>query len=322
MAVQKIQLTLTKDSAPQNNNWVNPANAFAVDGAEMSLSRGSAASDWYFTCSTNAASAIPPGGVIVGVEFLVTARANITSSTPTINAGPGSTTPTPTTALTTSLVEYAFGGPTNTMGVSAASGLATVALNTRLAAATTTTFYVDAVVVYVYVDVPAGTAQALTLTVNPTGYTNSYWTTPSNALTANNTYASAGPGSGSRTFVYDTNAASVIPANAVILGVVITIKGYATVIANVPMIGAGPSSSGVGGGVTLRPVTTTNAIYTYGASDDPMGATSRADLVTLAVRVQNTSGNNSIYYIDHATMTVYWDYPADGVNCMFFGENF
>lgn len=319
MAVQKIQLTLT---ALTNTSWVNPANIFAVDGAEASLTRGTANTDYYYTFTTNSAAAIPGGATILGVEIEVTARASITSTTPTINAGPGTTTSTPTTALTTSLATYTFGGPTNTMGVSAPSGIANVALNTRIAVATNTTFYVDAVVVYVYVDVPAGTAQALTLTVNPTGYANSYWTSPANALTANNSYASAGPGSGSRTFAYDTNAASVIPANAVILGVVITIKGYATVIANVPMIGAEPSSSGVGGDATLQPVTTTNAIYTYGASDNPMGATSRADLVTLAVRVQNTSGNNSLYYIDHATMTVYWDYPADGVNCMFFGENF
>lgn len=322
MAVQKIALTLTVDGGSNNSYWVNTANAFAVDGAEASLVRGSAGSDWYLTCSTNAASVMPAGGTIVGVEIQVTARASITSSTPTILAGPGATTAPANTALTTSLVTYTFGGPSNTLGVSAASGLATVALNTRLGTATSTTFYVDAVVVNMYVDVPAGNAQALTLTVNASGYANSYWTSPADALTANGAYASANPGSGSRTFAYDTNAASAIPANAVILGVVITVKGYATTTANTPLIGAAPSASGIGGAATLQPVTATNAVYTYGASDNPLDALSRADLATLAVRVQNTSGSTSTYYIDHATMTVYWDYPTDGVHCMFFGENF
>ncbi|WP_147403629.1 hypothetical protein [Alicycliphilus denitrificans] len=321
MAIQKITLTLTKDSATQNNNWVNPANAFAVDGAEMSISRGTAASNWYFTCSTDAASAIPSGGVIVGVEFLVTARVNITSSTPTINAGPGSTTPTPTTELTTSLVEYAFGGPTDTMGVSAASGLATVALNTRLAAATTTTFYVDAFIVNVYVDMPAGAAQALTLTwVSPDAMA---FTNPANVATSNNVYATATKSSTSNDYaVWTTNAASVIPANAVILGVQMQVEYKVSTTASSPFFRAGIGELAQNTGATTASPTTSDVTYTFGGPTDNMGAASRADLAKVALRISQSTSTSTTHSVDYFGVTVYWDYPTDGTNCMFFGENF
>lgn len=318
MPVQKITLTLAVSSSA---SWVSPGNSLVQDGAEATLTRTGANTDWYMVYTTNAASVLPAAGSIVGVEIAVTARASVTTSTPRIASGAGTTTTNPLQSLTTGAATYTFGGPTDPLGVSSAAGLANVCLNTRQTTTTSTVYYIDAVVVSVYVDVPPGNIQPLTLTINPTGYTNDYWASPANALTANNSYASAGPGSGSRTLAYDTNAASVIPANAVILGVVITVRGYATTIANVPRIGAQPSSNGIGGATTLQPVAATNTTYNYGAGDDPLGAVSRADLATLALRVQNTSGSTSTYYIDHATMTVFWDYPPAG-NALFFGENF
>lgn len=319
MAVQKIALTLTVDGGSNNSSWVNTANAFAVDGAEASLVRVSAGSDWYLTCSTNAASVMPAEGTIVGVEIQVTARASITSSTPTILAGPGATTAPANTALTTSLVTYTFGGPSNTLGVSAASGLATVALNTRLGTATSTTFYVDAVVVNMYVDVPAGNAAVLTLTASsPMALTN-----PANVATSNNVYATRAKANTSNDYaVWTTNAASVIPADAVILGVKMQVEYKVSTTASSPFFRAGIGELAMNTNYTTASPTTSDVTYTFGGPTDNMGAASRADLANVSLRISQSTSTSTTHSVDYFSVTVYWDYPTDGANCMFFGENF
>lgn len=165
---------------------------------------------------------------------------------------------------------------------------------------------------------------ALTLTVNATGYTNSSWTTPLNALVSNNTYASFAPGATSnRYFAYDTNAASVLPANAVIVGVEVTIQYRVSATTLGPTVVAGPGQSNIpassAGAITG---TTTKATYTFGGPTNKLNALDRSYLATLAVRISQTTAGTVTHFLDHATMTVYWETPATGPNLLFFGENF
>lgn len=272
------------------------------------------------TYTTDASSYLPGSGTIVGVEVKVHARAGSTGRL--IKAGPTALLSNIATQPVTAIAPAAasaitFGGPTNTLGVTSISQLDSIKVEVSNS---TTSVAIDCVEVTVYWS-GAGNATRITLTVDTAAYLNSYWSNPTNALVANNSYASIAPGAGSRHFVYTTNVTAVIPADVEILGAVITVKGYATNTANTPLIGAAPSSAGVGGSPYLQPVTATNAVYTYGASNNPMGAKYRGDAVNLVVRIHHTSGNNSTWYIDHATMVLYWDYPASG-NALFFGENF
>lgn len=309
-------LTLTYVSAV--GSWSGPQNSLILDATYASTTTSSAS----LTYSTDAAVFMPSGATIVGVEVTVYARANAAGRL--VKAGPASllsgiATQSVTAISPAAVAPITFGGPADTLGVTSISQLASITVEVSNS---TTTVAIDHVEVTVHWS-GAPNATRLTLTANPTGYTNSNWTTPANALTSNNSYASqALSGTSSRLFAYDTNASSVIPANAVISGVVATVESRVSVASYGTLVGASPSATGLGGSINMVGVTTTDAVYVYGASDDPLGATSLASLATLAVRAQNATSGTATVYIDHATMTVYWDYPTDGTHCMFFGENF
>ncbi|MBO9680959.1 MAG: hypothetical protein J7556_22260 [Acidovorax sp.] len=169
-------------------------------------------------------------------------------------------------------------------------------------------------------------SNALTLSVNATGYNNSSWTSPANALVSNNAYATKAPGvTSNQYFAYDTNAASVLPVDAVIVGVVITVEYKVSATALGPKVEtAGPAA---GSGIPLSnsepPIigTTADVVYTVGSPTNPLGATSRDSLTTMALRLNQATSGSVTHYIDNATMTVYWDYPSTG-NVLFFGEPF
>lgn len=313
---QQIQLTLTPVSGGNNTNWVNIAYSLdGINGLEATLTRGSAGTDWYLTFTTDAATSIPAAGVINGVEIVVNSRASITSSTPTILAGPGITTAPASTALSTTATSYTFGGPTDTLGVTNSAGLANVCLNTRLAVATSTVFYVDSIKVNVYVTVPDGTPVALTLSNFNGGFTN-----PGNAATADGLYAVSSnvafTGAG---LSFDTNAVTAIPSGQAIYGIVITWKGYGTPSGMLP--GSSVSSLTAPLSFSFALNSTTNTVYTVGAPDDPLSVTSSDQISTLTIRhaVSDVAGS---FYVDYIGVTVYYGSPKVSASGLFFGENF
>lgn len=167
-------------------------------------------------------------------------------------------------------------------------------------------------------------SNGLSLTVNASGYTNNLWTNPTNAVGSTGSYATVAPGNtSSRSLTVDTNVTSVLPADAVIKGVVINVKYKVSTTSFSPAMECGPSN-GTNTPISSEPPitpTTSDVVYSFGSSTNPMNVTTRSQLVTMSMRVyQNTSGSLT-HYIDDCNMTVYWDYPAAG-NVLFFGENF
>lgn len=160
----------------------------------------------------------------------------------------------------------------------------------------------------------------LTLSINATGYTNNLWTSPANGLVSNNAYASVVPGAtSSRTLTYDTNAASVIPANAVITGVRMNVEYRVSTAGTGEVMFGGPGASGgTAAGVSGS---TTDTVYVFGGTGNPLGATSRGDLTVFSVKLYQGSNGSVTHYIDNAAAYVDWEYPAT-VNPLFFGENF
>ena len=148
----------------------------------------------------------------------------------------------------------------------------------------------------------------LTLSVNPSGYTNSYWTGPSNGLVVDGASAYVKPGSGSsRTFTYDTNASAMIPANAVITGVRMDVAGYVSIASGTEMVRAGPGVSG--GTAAYDAWTAANIWHVFGGPGNTLGATSVADLAIMSVRVIQGTNSAVTHYIDGADAYADWEYP-------------
>lgn len=165
---------------------------------------------------------------------------------------------------------------------------------------------------------------ALTLTINASGYVNSFFTNPGNALVSNNSYATVVTTStSSRRLTADTNAASVIPSNAIIIGVVCTCEYKASVLTYSPYLYFGPGgSSGLySGGKGPASVTTADVVYTTGSTTDQNTGTTIAALATMTVLLGTNSSGSTTHSIDNMTMTVYWDYPAS-INPLLLGELF
>jgi hypothetical protein len=169
-------------------------------------------------------------------------------------------------------------------------------------------------------------SSTLTLAINTGAYSNNLWTSPANGLVSNNAYASNAPGvTGNRYFTYDTNAAALIPAGAVIVGVWLQVEHRVSATALGPnVMGAPGTSSGVaapGGGQSAINGLTTDTVHSWGGPTNPLGATSVADLATLVVRISQTTAGAVTHFLDNATMVVDWVLPS-GANVLFFGENF
>ena len=149
----------------------------------------------------------------------------------------------------------------------------------------------------------------LTLSVNPSGYTNSYWTGPPNGLVVDGASAYTKPGSGnSRAFTYDTNASAMIPANAVITGVRMDVAGYVSIVSGGETVRAGPGA--FGGTAAYDAWTAADIWHVFGGPGNTLGATSVADLAIMSVRVVQGTNSAVTHYIDGADAYVYWEYPA------------
>jgi hypothetical protein len=165
----------------------------------------------------------------------------------------------------------------------------------------------------------------ITLTMNAGAFSNGTWTTPGNALVSNNAYASLNPGvTSNRYLTFDTNAAALIPTDAVIVGVLVQVEHRVSATTFGPNLMAGPgTAAGVmtSGGQTPINGVTTDTVHSWGGGTNPLGALDVSSLATCIVRVSQTSAGSATHFIDNVAMWVDWVLPS-GANVLFFGENF
>jgi len=158
----------------------------------------------------------------------------------------------------------------------------------------------------------------LTLTVS----TSTGWVNPTNALVSNNAYASYSSVTalGSNFyFRFNTNAAALLPANAVITGVRMDVEYRTNNAAPQPRFCAGPGD--FGGTANPVVVTTTDTVYVFGGPGNTLGAVTRDDVATSSIQFGNNASGSAAHYIDNVVMYVDWELPKTG-NTLFHGENF
>ena len=143
---------------------------------------------------------------------------------------------------------------------------------------------------------------------------------PQNALIEGGSYAEVyDPSSGYGSLGvanYNTNATSVIPNDAKILGVEITVIASYTE-GFFGRVSAGISQSG---GSVEPSVQLNNSFqsYKFGSSSNNLGADSLIKLKVLTVTLTARDPERS--YLDFITATVFWEVPS--LNVLFFGESF
>jgi hypothetical protein len=158
----------------------------------------------------------------------------------------------------------------------------------------------------------------LTLTVS----SSTGWVNPTNAFVSNNAYASYSSVTTSGTnfyFRFTTNAATLLPANAVITGVRMDVEYRTNNATPQPRFCAGPGD--FGGTANPVVVTTTDVVYVFGGPGNTLGAVTRDDVSTASIQFGNNAAGTSVHYIDNVVMYVDWELPKAG-NTLFHGENF
>lgn len=162
-------------------------------------------------------------------------------------------------------------------------------------------------------------SSTLTLTADA-GSSSFFFTNLHYALVEGGSYAEVYDptlGDGSRGVAnYNTNATSVIPNDAKILGVEITvIASYTEGVYG--RVDAGISQSG---GSVEPSVQINNSFqsYKFGSSSNNLGADSLIKLQVLTVTLTAAYPGRS--YLDFITATVFWEVPS--LNVLFFGESF
>lgn len=142
------------------------------------------------------------------------------------------------------------------------------------------------------------------------------WTNPSNftASGSNYAYRSLNNTTNSNT-TFNSDAASALPAGAVILGVEVSYKAYVNTTGPATRVftayPASPESY----------LSTSAVLYTKGGPTNKLGVNSAADLATPWLRVGNTAGGTATVYVNSFSISVYWQMPKAG-NALFFGELF
>lgn len=314
MAIVATTLTLAVPATAPNTSWGTYVNAVAQDAAYATRST-STTTPIYFQYSSNATSVVP-STAIVGVSITLRAYAAVSTASARLAVGPGTTGgPAAEQTLTTTPTDYTFGGPTNSLGVMSASDLATISVR-GLSTTTNTTVYIDSCVVTVYTD-DSVFVQPLTLTWAGGNLTN-----PTNVATSNNVYATYTETTiGSNRYArWSTDAASKLPAEAVVVGFVMNVEYKVSTVASSPTLTAGPGSFGAATNATPASPTTADAIYQFGGPSDALGAKTRSDVATASIRYTQSSATSTTHSIDWVTATVYWKYPPTGPNKLFFGR--
>lgn len=320
MPTQTVTLTLTVNTGGYYTYWSNTGGLLALGGTEASQYHQWATTPVGLTLNTDAASAIPSGGIILGVETKVYCRkSSAYAANVSIAPAASGTMPNQQAIASTTTDVYTFGGPTDKSIFSDTASLASFNLNVNTPGGTQY-IYVDYVEVKVYVDVPLGTAVDLTFT-----NISSIFSNPNNIKVEDGAYSSRlGAPSGTGTSInIDTNASSVIPGGNVIYGVIITVKGYVT---GTDAVGNSYISFGsfIPYGVFPGFPNAANTKYTYGASDNTLGITSPYDLDSIMFIFRSYATGPINYYVDFLKITVYYGPPlaAGGGGTFFFGENF
>lgn len=156
--------------------------------------------------------------------------------------------------------------------------------------------------------------QKTILTLSLAGATG--WTNPSYLTASGGNYAYRSLDNTSNySATFNSNAASALPAGAVILGVEVSYKAYVDTTAPATQV------------FTSFPVspasypTTSEVLYTKGGPTNKLGVNSAADLATPWLRVGNTAGGSATLYVNSFSIAVYWQMPKAG-NALFFGELF
>lgn len=144
------------------------------------------------------------------------------------------------------------------------------------------------------------------------------WSNPVNIYTTASAYASynqSGQGTNAY-FRFNTNAASVIPAKAVLLGVETRLKAYTNTATPQPRVNMGPGP--FGGTASVYYLTTTATTYTMGGPTNLNGAATLSDIGNGAIRHGNDGTGTAKIYVNSLVMDVYWKLPS-GLNVLFFG---
>lgn len=150
------------------------------------------------------------------------------------------------------------------------------------------------------------------------------WTSPNNVLTSDNARASkvvTNPSSN----IITLNWTDTLPANAILLGCVLKVEGYASSTSSSPSIrNCYFVASGTNGSITsYQLLSTTETTYTFGSATVlPSGFTSASRPTSVTVRTYQDTNTSTTHYIDYIGVELWWKLPGGGVNVLFLGECF
>lgn len=155
-------------------------------------------------------------------------------------------------------------------------------------------------------------------------YNNGNWSNPTNAIGANNQYATYNASApGANVYMrFTTNASALIPANAVITGVSVHVEYRVNTTAGTPRFMAGPGEFGGNGYSSDVFPNTADTIYVFGGAGNTLGPATLANVSNCSIRNGNNAAGTAQHICDDIRMYVDWAYPTAGGNTVFFGNNF
>lgn len=150
------------------------------------------------------------------------------------------------------------------------------------------------------------------------------WTNPNNVLVSDNSRASK---------VVTNTSASIItlgwtdslPADALLLGCVLKVEGYASTTSSTPRISnCYFTAGGTNGNIpSSQNLSTTETLYTFNdANTIPTEFTSASRPTSVTVRTYQSTYTSTTHYIDYIGVELWWKLPGGGVNVLFIGELF
>lgn len=163
---------------------------------------------------------------------------------------------------------------------------------------------------------PQKTTLTLTLNLDYASFGN-----PNNVYAIDGQYATGGTNNTSRYYTrYYTNATSVIPAGAQILGTEYTIRGRVDTTAYGAYCDVSWDVWANAGNAIAMPTTDTTIVR--GGPTTVLGTPTLSNLNNLVMMYSQTnSGGTTNWWVDYLGVNVYWKIPAAG-NPLFFGEMF
>lgn len=150
------------------------------------------------------------------------------------------------------------------------------------------------------------------------------WTNSGNVLASDNSRAS---------MVVTVTSSNIItlgwtdslPADAILLGCILKVEGYASTTSSTPQIRNCYFTAGATTGdiPSLQNLSTTETLYTFGGANTlPSGFTSASRPTSVTVRTYQATTTSTTHYIDYIGVELWWKLPGDWVNVLFIGEMF